>query len=104
MYGNNVLSCEIGNPILMTQYAVIGTNYAQGGVIIWQLEARQNGAISVLRSGSGTVADMVGAYDTPNLAGSTLNKVSPDAGIRVRVTSPNDIASAWYSPSVCPSP
>lgn len=104
IYGNNVLSCEIGEGKIYTQYAVITTNYALGGTVSWQLEARQNGTVSVLLSKTGTVADLEGIYETPNLAGYSTPKSSPDSGIRVHVTSPNDIASAWYSPTSCPSP
>ena len=103
-YGNNILNCNIGPATIHTQYAVIVTNYAKGGAIRWQLEGRQNGAIQVLVAGVGTTEDLGGTYQTPNLFSYSTPRLADDSAIRVHITAPNDIASAWYSPASCPNP
>ncbi len=82
------------------QRAYIWTNSHRGGTIQWQIEERQNGAITTLYKSSGTVANMQGVYETPSLYDYKIQVTNPDSAIRLKVTAPNTIASNWYTATV----
>ncbi len=79
-------------------YAYININQSAAGTIHWQIEARQSGAVSVIGAGDITIAERTGAYQLGNLEQYKVPLKSDDSAIRLHITSPNDIASAWFTP------
>jgi hypothetical protein len=68
-----------------------------GGELHWQAEANINGVISVINSGSATLAPKQGTYDIPQFDNRELLYTghTSDILLRVHITSPNDVATEW---------
>lgn len=68
-----------------------------GGELRWQAEANVDGAISVIASGSATIAPNQITYDIPQFDNWGLASAnhSSDILVRMHITSPNDTATEW---------
>jgi len=78
--------------------AYLFMNAVAGGTVSWQIEKRLDGVVSTGISGSfvATAADVmheISGYDA---------QITGELALRLHVTSPNDIATQWYTPTAGP--
>mgnify|MGYP007027866014 CR=1 FL=1 len=72
---------------------------AVGGTVRWQVETMSGGELRIGQTGTETIAPNEKRHVVAGLAPSDTNS-GPDAKIRLHVTSPNDVASSWYTSTV----
>ncbi|RYF43003.1 MAG: hypothetical protein EOO38_19200 [Cytophagaceae bacterium] len=88
--------CTSGVRRLYLGYAYIHTT-PYPGIVNWQIEARRNNAVSVIRSGSVDMGLYGGSYEIKNTFDMYTQVSSSDVAIRLHVTSPSDMSSAWFT-------
>ena len=87
--------CSNGHKISLS-YAYISTN-TYPGTVQWQIEARQNGVINIVGSGTAILPSNVGSYEIKNPRSYEATMTGDDTAIRLHVTSPNDVVSKWFT-------
>ena len=80
------------------QQAYIFTN-ASPGTVRWQVEAKQDGVVSIIGSGTIKFAEGEGVYDFNANYKYSIPATGSNSATRLRITYPNDISSQWISPS-----